>query len=131
MTKLKPATVPPHLRIKSAAALAVPPVAIKSSPLAEEFRAEATALWLAAGERVARVYDVDLARGVMVLERIVPGTQLREVAMDDEAATRLAAETVATAPDPEAKYNSALRRAIESPTPPTIRALPLLSSVAE
>ena len=72
------------------------PVVIKGSPLADEFRAEATALRLAAGERVARLHDVDVDGGAMVLERIVPGTQLRQVAMPDEAATRLAAETVAT-----------------------------------
>lgn len=72
------------------------PVVIKSSPLADEFRAEATALKLAAGENVARLYDVDLQRSVMVLERIVPGTQLREVAMSDGDATRLAAATVAS-----------------------------------
>lgn len=72
------------------------PVAIKSSPLADEFRAEATALELAASENVARVHDVDFERSVMVIERIVPGNQLRDVEMSDAAATRLAAETVAT-----------------------------------
>lgn len=72
------------------------PVAIKSSPLANEFRAEATALRLAAGANVARLYDVDFDRSVMVTERIVPGTQLRQVEMPDDEATRLAAETVAT-----------------------------------
>jgi streptomycin 6-kinase len=72
------------------------PVVIKSSPIAYEFRAEATALTLAAGENVARLYDVDFERSVMVIERIVPGTQLLHAAMTDEEATRLAAETVAT-----------------------------------
>lgn len=72
------------------------PVVIKSSPLADEFRAEATALELAAGENVARRYDVVFGRSAMVMERIVPGTQLRDVAMTDEDATRLAAETVRT-----------------------------------
>jgi streptomycin 6-kinase len=70
------------------------PVVIKSSPLAGEFRAEATALRLAAGVNVCRVYDVDFDRSAMVLERIVPGTHLHSVPMTDEAATRLAAETV-------------------------------------
>jgi len=83
---------------------ALGPVVIKASPLADEFRAEATALRLAAGENVARLYDVDFERSVMVIERIVPGTQLRHVAMSDEEATRLAAETVTTmwreVPDP-------------------------------
>lgn len=72
------------------------PVVIKSSPLADEFRAEATALELATGENVARLYDVDFERSAMVIERIVPGTQLRDVAMTDEDATHLAAETVRT-----------------------------------
>ncbi len=72
------------------------PVVIKSSPLADEFRAEATALGLAAGENVSRLYDVDFERNAMVVERIVPGTPLRYVDMSDEDATRLAAETVRT-----------------------------------
>jgi streptomycin 6-kinase len=80
------------------------PVVIKSSPLAAEFRAEATALGLAAGENVSHLYDVDFARSAMVTERIVPGTQLGYVGMSDEDATRLAAETVRTfwrpVPDP-------------------------------
>lgn len=88
------------------------PVVVKSSPLADEFRAEATALRLAASERVARVYDVDLARSVMILERIVPGTQLRDEGIPDEAATRLAAEAVATMwrPVPDAAGLHPLRR---------------------
>lgn len=72
------------------------PVVIKSSPLADEFRAEETALELAASDNVSRLYDVDFERSAMVIEQIVPGTQLRYVAMTDEDATRLAAETVAT-----------------------------------
>jgi len=80
------------------------PVVVKSSALPEEFRSEATALQLAAGENVARLYDLDVERSAMVMERIVPGVQLRDVAMPDDDATRLAAETVATfwreVPDP-------------------------------
>lgn len=72
------------------------PVVIKSSPLADEFRAEATALDLAAAANVARLYDVDVARSIMVMEQIVPGTQLRQIPMPDEEATRLAATSVAT-----------------------------------
>ena len=72
------------------------PVAIKSSPLAGEFRAEATALSLAAGEHVSRLYDADFERSVMVTERILPGTQLRHVPMSDDEATRLAAEKAMT-----------------------------------
>jgi streptomycin 6-kinase len=80
------------------------PVVIKSSALADEFLAETTALNLGAGENVARIYDLDLERSAMVIERIVPGTQLRDAALSDDDATRLAAETVATywrpVPDP-------------------------------
>jgi streptomycin 6-kinase len=80
------------------------PVVIKSSALADEFLTEITALKLAASENVARVYDVDLERSAMVIERIVPGIQLRDVVMSDDDATRLAAEAVATfwrqVPDP-------------------------------
>ena len=72
------------------------PVVIKSSPLAGEFRAEATALRLGASENVSRLYDVDFERSVMVIERIMPGTMLLNVAMTDEDATQLAAETIAT-----------------------------------
>jgi streptomycin 6-kinase len=72
------------------------PVVVKSSALADEFLSEATALSLGAGENVARVYDLDVERSAMVIERIVPGVQLRDVAMSDDEATRLAAETVAT-----------------------------------
>lgn len=72
------------------------PVIIKSSPIAAEFRAEATALDLAAAANVARLYDVDFARSIMVMERIMPGTQLCDVPMPDDDATLLAANAVAT-----------------------------------
>jgi streptomycin 6-kinase len=80
------------------------PVVIKSSPLAGEFRAEATALSLADGDHVSRLHDADFERSAMVVERILPGTQLRNVPMPDEDATRLAAEMARTfwrdVPDP-------------------------------
>ncbi len=70
------------------------PVILKASPLVDEFRSEATALQLAAAPNVARLYDVDLPRGVMLMECITPGTQLRHVAMPDDDATRLGATSV-------------------------------------
>lgn len=80
------------------------PVFVKSPALADEFLSEATALNLGAGENVVRVYDLHPERSAMVMERIVPGIQRRDVAMSDDDATRLAAETVAAfwlpAPDP-------------------------------
>jgi len=70
------------------------PVILKASPLADEFRSEVTALQLAAASNVARVYDADLVRGVVLMERIVPGTQLRHVPLSDDEATRLGAASV-------------------------------------
>ena len=68
------------------------PVVVKSLPFADEFLAQARSLELAAAANVVRLYDADVDHGSMVLERIVPGTELAQVAMDDEDATRLAAE---------------------------------------
>jgi streptomycin 6-kinase len=80
------------------------PVVIKSSPLADEFRAEATALRLADGKHGSRLHDADFDRSAMVIERILPGTQLRNVPMSDDDATRLAADMALTfwrdVPDP-------------------------------
>lgn len=68
------------------------PVVLKSLPFADEFLAQARSLELAAGANVVRLYDADVDHGAMVLERILPGTELAQVAMDDEDSTRLAAE---------------------------------------
>jgi streptomycin 6-kinase len=68
------------------------PVVIKSSAASADFVAQARALQIGAGASLPRLYEVDLERSVMVMERIVPGTELRHVAMDDEESTRLAAE---------------------------------------
>jgi streptomycin 6-kinase len=80
------------------------PVAVKSSPLADEFRSEATALEMAKGDRVARLYEVDFSRSVMVIEQIVPGIQLRDAELSDDDATRIAAEAAVAfwrpVPDP-------------------------------
>ena len=88
------------------------PVVVKSSALADEFLSEATALTLGAGENVARVYDLDVERSAMVIERIVPGSQLRDAALSDDDATRLAAETVAAfwRPVPDPVHLHPLRR---------------------
>ena len=71
---------------------ALGPVVIKSSPNAVDFVAQARAFEISAGDHVPRLYDRDFAHGTMVMERIVPGTELRHVAMDDDVATRIAAE---------------------------------------
>src|SRR6266496_1804983 len=72
------------------------PVVMKSSPNAVDVVAQARAFEIGAGDNVPRLYDLDLAHGTMVMERIVPGTELRQVEMDDDVATRIAAETLRT-----------------------------------
>src|SRR6266508_6945908 len=72
------------------------PVVMKSSPNAVDVVAQARAFEIGAGDNVPRLYDLDLAHGTMVMERIVPGTALRHVAMDDDVATRIGAETLRT-----------------------------------
>jgi streptomycin 6-kinase len=68
------------------------PVVIKSTPISGDFVAQARAFEIAAGDNVPRVYDVDFERCTMVMERIVPGTPIRDVEMHDETSTRIAAE---------------------------------------
>ena len=70
------------------------PVVIKSSPNAVDFVAQARAFEIGAGDNVPRLYDLDLEHGTMVMERIVPGTELRYVEMDDDVSTRIGAETL-------------------------------------
>jgi streptomycin 6-kinase len=59
--------------------------------MADEFRSEAAALKSAGGERVSRLYDLDLGRNAMIVERIVPGTTLEQANLPDGEATRIAA----------------------------------------
>jgi streptomycin 6-kinase len=75
---------------------ALGPVVIKSSPSAVHFVAQARALEIGAGDNVPRLYDLDLEHCTMVMERIVPGIELRHVQMDDGTSTRIAAETLRT-----------------------------------
>ena len=72
------------------------PVVIKSSPHATGFVAQARAVEIGAGDNVPRLYDVDLEHCTMVMERIVPGTELRHVELDDDVSTRIAAEALRT-----------------------------------
>jgi len=51
---------------------------------------------IGAGDNVPRLYDLDLEHCTMVMERIVPGMELRHVAMDDDVATRIGAATLRT-----------------------------------
>jgi streptomycin 6-kinase len=80
------------------------PVVFKSSPIADEFRAEAAALKIAGGESVSRLFDLDIDRSAMIVERIVPGHQLRQANLSDEDATttfaKLATKFWREAPDP-------------------------------
>lgn len=59
-----------------------------------EFLTEAESLRLFAGRGIVRLLEVDLARGALLLERLVPGATLRTIA-DDAKATEIAAEVMA------------------------------------
>jgi len=72
------------------------PVVMKSSPNTIDFVAQARAFEIGAGDSIPRLYDLDFEHGTMIMERIVPGTELRQVAMDDDVSTRIAAETLRT-----------------------------------
>lgn len=61
-----------------------------SLPEDKEFRTEAKALELFDGRGVARLLELDLAKGAMLLERIEPGAALTSLE-DDEEATSIAA----------------------------------------
>ena len=74
---------------------ALGPVVIKSSPDSVDFVAQVRTLEIGAAANLPRLYDVDYDKCVMVMERIVPGNELRHAAMDDETSTRVAAETLA------------------------------------
>jgi len=75
---------------------ALGPVVIKSSPNTIDLVAQARAFEISAGDSIPRLYDLDFEHGTMVMERIVPGTELRQVEMDDDVATRIGAETLRT-----------------------------------
>ena len=63
---------------------------LKISVPADEYLGEIDALTLYNGEGVCRLLDADRSRGVMLLERLRPGTMLAELT-DDEEATTIAA----------------------------------------
>ncbi len=68
------------------------PVVLKACSPTGEFLEEATALRIADGAGMARLLASDDAHEVLLLERLEPGTMLRELALtDDDAATRAAA----------------------------------------
>ena len=66
------------------------PVVIKAGVPEPEFERQIEALRLYHGEGCIRLLEADKARGVMLLERVAPGTPLSELP-DDEEATRIAA----------------------------------------
>src|SRR5215213_10993331 len=66
------------------------PTVLKLSLPNSDFRAEAEALRLFGGRGAARLLELDLERGAMLLERLEPGVPLTSV-RDDEEATSIAA----------------------------------------
>jgi streptomycin 6-kinase len=70
---------------------------LKVSPHVDETRQEISALALWNGDGAARLLAADPDVGVILLERIEPGTMLVELAReDDDAATHVAASIFAT-----------------------------------
>jgi streptomycin 6-kinase len=68
---------------------------LKVSRILKETASEIAALRLWDGDGAARLLEADPSVGALVLERLEPGTMLREVARnDDEAATRVAADVL-------------------------------------
>jgi streptomycin 6-kinase len=59
----------------------------------KEFRTEAEALRLYAGQGMAQLLDADLERGILLLEHVMPGTPLVTL-RDDEKATSIAASVM-------------------------------------
>ena len=66
------------------------PAVLKLSLPNSDFRAEAEALRIFGGRGAARLLELDLERGAMLLERLEPGVPLTSV-RDDEEATSIAA----------------------------------------
>lgn len=65
--------------------------ALKLGVPGEEFRAEAEAVGIYDGQGMAKLLDVDMGRGIMLLEQLKPGKTLNTLSDDDEA-TRIAAD---------------------------------------
>jgi streptomycin 6-kinase len=70
-------------------------VVLKAGVPREELETEAAALALFAGRGCARLFDAEPGLGLLLLERLQPGTMLSTLA-DDEAATRLGAAVART-----------------------------------
>ena len=68
-------------------------VVLKAGVPCREIETEIAALSFYAGHGAVRLLDADASQGVMLLERAVPGTPLRDVA-DDERATASAASVM-------------------------------------
>jgi streptomycin 6-kinase len=69
------------------------PVVLKLSPPNPEFHTEVAALRHYGVEGCVEVLEADADAGILIMERIFPGTMLRELRNDDEA-TRIAAEVM-------------------------------------
>jgi streptomycin 6-kinase len=69
------------------------PVVLKLSPPNDEFQSEMDALRHYGVEGCVELLEADAAAGIMLMERVLPGTPLHELP-DDEEATRIAAEVM-------------------------------------
>lgn len=63
-------------------------------PGVRELQSEIEALRLCNGQGMVQMLQHDAERGVMLLERVLPGTSLKVAVTDDETATRILAQTM-------------------------------------
>jgi streptomycin 6-kinase len=94
--------VAPAVRVDGSGAV------LKAGVPHRELTSEMEALRYYAGRGIVRLLEVDPQRGVMLLEKLEPGVTLADVRLDDDAATRVAAQVmgklwVPAPPDPEGK----------------------------
>ncbi|WP_141433883.1 aminoglycoside phosphotransferase family protein [Bacillus sp. 03113] len=68
-------------------------VVIKLVVPSEEFLSEVEALTLFNGNGMVKIIDVDLEKGIVILERLIPGKTLASL-VDEEEATRIASQVM-------------------------------------
>ncbi|MBP2242757.1 streptomycin 6-kinase [Cytobacillus eiseniae] len=60
-------------------------VVVKLTPPSEEFHTEVSALQLYNGHGIVKIVDVDPQKGILILERLLPGNTLADLENDEEA----------------------------------------------
>lgn len=70
------------------------PAALKIGVPDRELTSEMTALRLYDGQGACRLYEADPDRGMLLVERLLPGTMLHKAGLDDETQTAIAADVM-------------------------------------